>query len=51
MLGKRPVAVVATLVAAVLVLVGAGPALAGTFTVNLDPAAGTGCDLLSPNGG
>ena len=52
MLGKRPVAVVAAALAATaLVLIGAGPALAGTFTVNLDPAAGTGCDLLSPNGG
>ena len=51
MLGKRPVAVVVATLAAALVLVGAGPALAGTFTVNLDPAAGTGCDLLAPNGG
>lgn len=30
---------------------GVQPALAGTFTVNADPAAGTGCDLFSPNGG
>ena len=32
-------------------LAGAGPAVAGTFMVNADPAAGTGCDLFSPNGG
>ncbi|MFZ1996628.1 MAG: hypothetical protein WAU75_21120 [Solirubrobacteraceae bacterium] len=37
--------------AVVAAFAGAGSALAGTFTVNADPAAGTGCDLFSPNGG
>ena len=37
--------------ALVAMAVGAGPAVAGTYTVNADPAGGTGCDLFSPNGG
>jgi hypothetical protein len=39
------------LAVAVGLLVGVKPALAGTYTVNADPALGTGCDLFSPNGG
>ena len=46
-----PMAALAAIAAALAFLAGAGPAVAGTFIVNADPAAGTGCDLFSPNGG
>jgi len=46
-----PGGALAVFAAVLVMLVGAGPAVAGTFMVNADPAAGTGCDLVSPNGG
>jgi hypothetical protein len=48
--GRAILSLVVTLLVAVIAMGGAPPAVAGTYTVTADPAAGTGCDLFTVNG-